>query len=173
MANIAIFKPGQTPQYLTSVNEGPYVVDPNVPKNEVEPNDADVLINPDVSAVAAVPLKYWKRVGDLIQEMTAGEKTTLDAAEAAAALTARRTTASNVSNNSTADGIQMRAIVSILLDELNTLRAWTVSFKAEVAAATTLADLKSRVATLSTLNNRTLTQAKTAYQNKINDGSAD
>ena len=37
--------------------------------------------NPDLSALVAVPQKYWKVVGDLVQEMTAGEKAVVDGVE--------------------------------------------------------------------------------------------
>jgi hypothetical protein len=105
--------------------------------------------------------------------MTAGEKTAVDAALAAALTASNRTEADTVTNQLSGAGVELRAIVGVLIDELNVLRGWTVSFKAEVAAATTLADLKTRVATLPTLNDRTLVQAKTAYQNKISSGGAD
>ena len=72
MSNVAIFKPNETPQYLRSVHEPPYF------------NDPTALIDPDVSAVQGVDLKYWKRVGDTIVEMNAGEKTGVDNAEKAA-----------------------------------------------------------------------------------------
>jgi hypothetical protein len=161
MANVAIFRSGQTPVYLTSVHTPDYEGDP------------DVIINPDISAVAAVPLKYWKRVVNAIQEMTAGEKTTVDNAEAATILVAKRTIAAALSDSIQADGIQWRALALLLLDEFNTLRQWTVSFKAEVAASTNLSNLQTRVATLPTLSDRTITQVKQAYNTKINGGSAD
>ena len=69
MSNVAIFKSGETPQYLKSVNTPDYEGDPNV------------LVNPDISALGNVPLKYWKRVADLIEEMTTSEKQAADDAE--------------------------------------------------------------------------------------------
>ena len=68
MANIAIFKTGERPQYLLSVNTPEYSGDP------------DVLVNPDVSALTSVPLRYWKRVGDTVVEMTAQEKSAVEQA---------------------------------------------------------------------------------------------
>lgn len=56
-----------TVQYLLTVNTPDY--DPT-----------DWIINPDLSALASVPQKYWKVVGDTVVEMTSGEKTTADAA---------------------------------------------------------------------------------------------
>ncbi len=38
------------------------------------------IINPDLSAVSGVLKKYWKIVGDSVEEMTQGEKDTVDAA---------------------------------------------------------------------------------------------
>jgi hypothetical protein len=156
MANIAIFHAGQTPQYLTSVNTQDYSSDP------------DAIINPDVSALTAVAVKYWKRSGDLVLEMTAGEKDAVDAAAAAALTTSLRSVANDITDASDSDGVKWRALALMLLDELNSLRQWTVAFKGQVALATTLADLKTRVAGLSTLSDRTISQAKTAYSNKVN-----
>lgn len=60
-----------------------------------------------------------------------------------------------------------RAEVLVLIDEVNSLRAWIESFKAAVAAASTLADLKTRVAALSAMPARTAAQARTAVVNKL------
>lgn len=73
MANIAIFKAGQIPRYLRSVNTPEFSSDP------------DVIINPDITAVESVLIKYWKRSGNNIQEMNTSEKSAVDAAEVAAA----------------------------------------------------------------------------------------
>jgi len=63
MSNIAIFKTGKIPQYLTSVNTPDFVTDP------------DVLIDPDITLVANTPIEFWKREGDSIVEMSPIEKT--------------------------------------------------------------------------------------------------
>lgn len=77
--NIAIFNPGQTPQYLMSVNGAEYLVDVNA--EFPVSNDQNVLLSPDISAVQAVPLKYWKLVGTTIFEMTPAEKQAIADAE--------------------------------------------------------------------------------------------
>lgn len=64
-----------------------------------------------------------------------------------------------------------RAVAGIMVDEINALRDWITSLKAAVASATTLADLKNRVAALDDLPDRTLAQAKAAFINKINQGT--
>lgn len=64
-----------------------------------------------------------------------------------------------------------RAIAVMVLDEVYTpLEDWINAFKAEVAAATSLADLKSRVAGLPTLPGRTKAQMVTFIKNRI-DGN--
>lgn len=71
------------------------------------------------------------------------------------------------------DGKLLRAIADIIKDEINLLRQWTASFKGEVASASNLADLKTRVATLPNLSDRTLSQLKTEIQNRIDSGQVD
>ncbi len=64
-----------------------------------------------------------------------------------------------------------RAIAALAIDEINTLREWIVSFQAAVAAATSLANLQTRVAALPNLPDRTLAQAKIAFIAKVNGGT--
>lgn len=95
-------------------------------------------------------------------------------ADAAYLNTSARVQASNgIAADTTALYKVLRAEAALMIDEINTLRQWITSFKAEVAAATTLADLKTRVATLPTLADRTIAQAKTAMQTKISAGAVD
>lgn len=56
-----------TKQYFMSVNT------PDYP-------ESDWIINPDLSAVANVPAKYWKIDGDSVVEMTTTEKSQVEAA---------------------------------------------------------------------------------------------
>lgn len=107
MANIAIFKPGKPPEYLESVNGAEYMTDPA--NNDTTPNSPDVLINPDISAVKNVPVKFWKRVGDTIVEMDKAEKDAIAAAE----LQARKDMANDF-------GVQdMKTVLKVLLTILN------------------------------------------------------
>ncbi len=64
-----------------------------------------------------------------------------------------------------------RAIAALAIDEINTLREWIVSFQGAVAAATSLANLQTRVAALPNLPDRTLAQAKNAFIAKVNSGT--
>ncbi len=129
-----------------------------------------------------VPAKYIKFDGsDNASEMTAGEKVTADAAIASAAATVAaaknlvdRTSAINrVASLVDVDAKVARAVIAVAIDEINILREWVAAFKVEVAAAASLADLKTRVATLPATPDRTLAQAKTAITNKINAGTVD
>lgn len=66
-----------------------------------------------------------------------------------------------------------RAFILVLIDELNILRQRDRDRASDVAAATSLADLKTRWAVRSSLADRDVTQVKPAIQNKINSGAAD
>jgi len=66
-----------------------------------------------------------------------------------------------------------RAESLTLIDELNSIRQWLQAFKNGVATAATLADIKTLVAGLPSMPDRTVSQAKTAVQNKVNSGIAD
>lgn len=41
----------------------------------------DWIVNPDLSAVSAVPKQYWKITGDVVSEMSQGEKDAVDAGQ--------------------------------------------------------------------------------------------
>lgn len=63
----------------------------------------------------------------------------------------------------------MAAFSDILKDEFNSLRQWQESFKSAVAAANNLSDIKTGVAGLPSLPDRTLAQLKTAIQNRMSE----
>lgn len=65
------------------------------------------------------------------------------------------------------------ALALLTLEEINVLRQWITSFKAAVAASTSLADLRTRVAALSNTPDRTRTQLLSAVTAKLSDGSLD
>lgn len=93
--------------------------------------------NPNLTAVAGQPVKYWKLNGDLVELMTAGEQTVVDDAES----TSFKDALSNDMNG--AHPSFHRAFAEILIDEFNILRG-------QHAFA-----------------NRTLAQLKTALRNKL------
>lgn len=118
-----------------------------------------VCTRANFTAWSAIAFIYRKWVTDHIEEMTAGEKTTKDAAIE--------------SSKQTQLLVQYdrkdlpRATLLVSVDEINALRQWIESFKAATAAATSLSDLKTRVAALSAMPDRTTAQAKTAITNKL------
>lgn len=91
-------------------------------------------------------------------------------------ITKIRSQARRVTSLLSSEYVVDRAITLTTIDEVNILRAWVTALKAEIVAASTLADLKNRVSTspnLPNLPNRTAQQAKTAIENKIDSGGAD
>lgn len=120
-----------------------------------------------------VERRYLKKLSGEPVEMSSAEKVAVDdalAAEIEADLRANSKSQFD-GNNQTALGL--RCLAKVVLDEINTARKWTRDFKTEVAAATNLANLQSRVATLPTLNDRTLAQAKTAIAGCVDNLEAD
>jgi len=76
MANVVLFRAGQPPQLLLSVETSLYISDP------------DAIINPDLSGVSGIPLKYFKRSGNNVIVMNATEQAAVDAADVAAVVPA-------------------------------------------------------------------------------------
>lgn len=98
----------------------------------------DWLINPDLSGVSGLPTKYWKIVGDSVQAMSQPERDAADAAEFFASEAADRVNEKQRFNEKA-----LRAIVLLLIDEINLLRAQLA------------------------LPERTPRQARTAFENKV------
>ncbi len=79
---------------------------------------ADWIINPDLTAVAGQPSKYWLIAGDVVSLASAGEQTTIDSDLAAATDLASKDSAK------TAVDVErvVRALVDLLPSEFNILR---------------------------------------------------
>ena len=67
----------------------------------------------------------------------------------------------------------MRGLALVALDEINLLREWVVAFKVQAAAATNLANLQTRIASLPDMPDRTAAQLEAAIRGKVNAGMAD
>lgn len=134
---------------------------------------SDVLINPDLTALVGVPMRYWKHSGGVVIQMTAPERSAVDAEIVAAAVAEFRGGGKAVLDTQTDMSVLIRAFADITKDELNALRQWLTDFKGDVAAATSLADLKTRVAANPSLPDRDLGQLRTAIKNRIDSGSVD
>lgn len=109
----------------------------------------DVVINPDVSLLEGIPLRYWKYDNGYIVEMTQGEKDTVDTGIAEAQELGIRTGSIGHVNNFEDIGLLMRALVEVIRDEINILR------------------------TEHSLADRTLQQMKTKIIDEINSGDVD
>ncbi len=167
MPRIVVFDEAANPQKVLSVtgpseNEGPWNAS----------GRTDFVVDPDLTAVSGIDRRYWKHEAGSIVPMTAGEQSAQDAADAAALTASRRQFGKDTLDDAT-QGILLRAFADIVKDEFNIVRGWTRDFQTEVAAATNLADFKARVATLPTLNDRTLAQLRAAIQARIDTGNVD
>lgn len=127
--------------------------------------------------VASIPNKYLKCINGILEEYTQQEKDDQDAAEAAAIAQAEQDDM-RINGPLYVDKREMvaaviRSLALLIIDEINILRERDRDRATDVAASTSLADLKSRWAERSTLNDRTGTQAKDAMKEKLSDGTAD
>lgn len=136
-------------------------------------NSDDTKRNSILHLLLNVPIKYLKVVAGDLLEMDQTEKNAVDLALLTALDLEIRSRAKSSYDGFSDLPLALRAFASITVDEINILRQWITSFKTQVALATTLADLKTRVAGLPTVNDRTLSQLKTAIQSRIDDHSVD
>lgn len=81
--------------------------------------------------------------------------------------TAAKSAFEDIDASMEADDRRAVGFALVSLDEFNILRQWIMAFKVEVAAATNLADLKTRVAALPNLPDRTASQIRGAVRTKI------
>lgn len=89
-------------------------------------------------------------------------------------LAALRAAAINLeSDDPSPQGKALRGIILVLIDELNRFAQRDRDRAVDVAAATSLADLKTRWAARPTLNDRDISQVKPAIGQKISSGSSD
>jgi hypothetical protein len=136
-----------TKQYLPSANTPDYPV-------------VDWIINPDMSAVAGQPAQYWIITGDVVTLMDQAQRDQVDANLLAAS---RDSTAAILAEPEA----YPRGYALVALDELNAHALKTNSILDAVDAATTLADLKSRIALITDYPQRTIQQMQTAVRNKL------
>jgi hypothetical protein len=136
-----------TKQYLQSVDTPAYPV-------------IDWIIDPNLSAVTGFDVRYWKITGNVVSLMTLAERTAVD------------TAINNANRDAIANSLDFvdnveRATLLVLLDELNSHADKFNALFAAIAAGTSLADLKTKVAAVGNYPQRTLLQLKTALRNKL------
>lgn len=142
---------------------------------------ANYIRNPDLSAVALEPVKYWVVEGDAVRAATQLERTAIDLAitqaetsAAIALLTAQRDAAIAALNAVRDEAtISLRAAAEVIRAEFNKQKQWNADTKTKVAGAGTFAAFKTAWATLNNTTQITKQQMRTAIQNEITNGNAD
>lgn len=173
MPSVAIYNSS----YLNQVTRFQSSIDPSVfasITDKVIFDDTTIPNESDMQAiVASNPLRYLKVSAGAIVIMNASEQNQVDSDIAAALVASRHGSAIGFLNGPDGLNIIIRAVADITKDEINLLRQRDRDRAVDVAAATSLADLKTRWALQSTLNDRTLAQLRTAIQDRINSGQVD
>lgn len=150
-----------------------------IPHLDVPTGLPNTLVNADVSAVYDSNLDadlinriYWLAVPESNQvvEMSAPQMALVDSNNAAALLAGERASAQADVTTPRELGKLERAAVDQLLIQLNAHTTFETALLAAIAAATSLANLQTRAAQLTTPNQITLNQAKTAIINDIASG---
>ncbi len=128
--------------------------------NTVDYPVVDWIINPDLSVVTGFPTKYWSISGDTVSLLNQAGRDAVDAA----LLSAQRDAIA-----SAMDAVEdyARAFALVVLDEINLHAARITSILNAVDNAATLAALKTAVATIPDVPQRTVDQLKTALRNKL------
>ena len=110
--NVLTYAPdGTVTGYLRSVNTPDYE------------GQTNVLINPTLPEGWGGRLDFWKVVDGAITELSQAEKDAITSAEAAAVKAAKIEAAKAPMTADVSEAIILRAVVAVLLDEINTLRA--------------------------------------------------
>ena len=136
-------------------------VDYRISANTSDFPTVDWFINPDISAVAGVPKKHWARpLTDPVTEMSAGDKAVVDAALD----TARK---DDIADEFDAIDTVMRAFGEVVVDEFNTHAARINAILDAIDGASDFSEVKTAIAAISDINDRTLAQLKTAVRSKL------
>jgi len=123
---------------------------------------ADYHEGPDLSAVEGVARIYWvvDPVNPVVTEMLQGEKDTVDANLVIAARDAITAQIDDVED-------LVRAVVLAVLDELNLHASTTTAILDAIDNGSNLAQVKSDVAAIADLQQRTLAQTRNAIRTKL------
>ena len=171
MSSLVTYNPSDpnVANVITAVRLG---VDPQtLPNTLIDPDYS--LIGGIQNAQSAIGTATANVGSNQITPFTTQQQTTWNAAIAAALVASQRAQAAADVSTANDLGKLIRASDDVILNEFNTILTWINSFMAAVNAATSLADLKTRVAQITVPANVTLAQAKTAIINDINSGNAD
>lgn len=133
--------------YLTSVNEPDYPIE-------------SWIWNPNISAVVGFNPRYWIITGDNVTLMNQSERNAVDAALLELARDDLVTQLTSIEDLN-------RSIILVLLDEFNNHANKINSILDAVDAASSLADLKTRIAAITDYPQRNITQIRQAIRNKL------
>ncbi len=133
-----------------------YIPSANTPDYPV----AEWIIDPDMTAVVGYPSQYWIITGDVVTLMDAAARAQVDTA----ALNTSRDSTAAVLNEPEA---YPRGYALVALDELNAHALKVNSILDAVDAATTLADMKTRIAAITDYPQRTINQMQNAVRSKL------
>lgn len=120
----------------------------------------DWIVNPDLSAVSGFASKYWTISGDIVSLMNQAARDAVDAVELSA------------SRDALAEQLQatedtLAAFALVVLDEINMHAARITAILDAVDGASNLATLKTAVAAIGDVPQRTIQQLKTALRAKL------
>ena len=118
------------------------------------------IIEPDMSAVVGFNSKYWVITGDVVSLMNQAQRDAVDAAE----LAARRDGIA-----ATMDAIEdyNRAFALSVLDEINLHATRITAILTAIDNGGTLAQVKTGIAAIADVPQRTVANLKTALRNKL------
>jgi hypothetical protein len=133
-----------------------YIQSANTPDHPVE----QWIHNPDMSAVAGQPSKYWVITGDTVTLMSQAERDAVDVAE----LNDARNGTSERMNN--VEDI-IRALALVTLDDLNLHAARIVAILDAIDNNSTLATIKAAIDAIPDIPQRTGAQLKQAVRSKL------
>lgn len=136
-----------TKQFLASANTPDYPL-------------VDWIHNPDMSAVTGFDSRYWIITGDTVTLMDAASRAALDAAAVDAARDALANQLDQVEDI-------LRAVVLLMLDELNAHSDKMNTLLTAIDNASSLANLKTTVGGITDLPIRTAAQVRAAIRSKL------
>lgn len=119
-----------------------------------------VISEANAAAWMAIPPQYRKRVGNTIEEMTAQEKAAVDAARLAASRDAA------IAQLQQTEDV-LRAFMLMILDDRNLLAARITSILDAIDGASSLATLKTAVASINNPNQYTEQQLRDAIKARL------
>lgn len=122
--------------------------------------NADWIYQPDLSAVVGFAPKYWTIIGDVVLLKSQAERDAIDLADIEASRDALVNELDQVEDI-------LRAFALALLDEFNLHASRTTAILDAIDGASNLAGVKTAVASILDVPQRSISDLKTAIRNKL------